>query len=142
MSNVKFTARHEKFFAHARHMAQMSDFRRARVGCVAVINGRVVATGFSQHRTHPMQQYYNRYRDFDGQANVAHKLHGEAAMLFTHRHLRIDWSKADVYVYRLCRSRAHGLAKPCAACEMALRAAGVRKIFYTTDTGFELLRIA
>ena len=95
MDNFIFTARHEKFLPMRVTWHRMSDFRRARVGCVAVINGRVVATGFSQHRTHPMQQYYNRYRDFDGQANVAHKLHGEAAMLFTHTEPG-DWSKADV----------------------------------------------
>lgn len=77
------TARQIKNFAHARHMAEMYDFKRARVGCVAVIGSRVIATGFSQHRTHPLQDHYNRRRDFRGQTNVAAKLHAETAMLFT-----------------------------------------------------------
>ncbi|MDD3022237.1 MAG: hypothetical protein PHX61_14865, partial [Alphaproteobacteria bacterium] len=49
--------RHKRFFAHARHMAEMSDFHRAPVGCIAVIGNKVVATGFSQHKTHPLQMH-------------------------------------------------------------------------------------
>ena len=130
------TARQQKNFSHARHMAEMSDFRRARVGCVAVIGGRVVATGFSQHKTHPLQRKYNQYRKFDQHAEVKHSLHAETAMLAGARHLGIDWSKCDVYVYRICHSRPSGLAKPCASCRNALLDAGVRSVFYSTDRGF------
>jgi deoxycytidylate deaminase len=117
-------------------MAEMSDFHRAPVGCVAVIGNKVVATGFSQQRTHPMQRYYNRFRDFNGQTNITAKLHAECAMLSSFRHLNIEFSKADVYIYRICRSRDAGLAKPCLSCEMALRSAGIKNVYYTSDDGF------
>ena len=124
-------------------MAEMSDFKRARVGCVAVIGNKIVATGFSQQRTHPMQDHYNQFRDFNGQKNVDAKLHSEIAMLSSVQHIDgIDWSKADVYIYRLCRSRPHGISKPCEACAAALSDAGVRNVYYTTDEGFYHLRIA
>ena len=120
----------------------MSDFRRAQVGCVAVIGNKVVATGFSQHRTHPLQQYYNRYRDFGGQTDVAAKQHAEISMLASFQHMGIDFSKADVYIYRMCRSREFGMARPCESCEAALREAGVHRVFYSTDTGFESIKLA
>jgi len=63
-------------------------------------------------------------------------------MLASVQHLEIDWSKVDVYIYRICRSREQGLAKPCPSCEMALREAGVKNIYYTTDYGFDFLKIA
>lgn len=123
-------------------MAEMSDFHRAPVGCIAVIGNKVVATGFSQQRTHPMQQHYNRYRDFPYQQNIEAKLHAEIAMLSSFRHFDIPWSKADVYIYRICRSRPHGIAAPCESCAMALADAGIKRVFYTTDDGFEFLKIA
>jgi len=123
-------------------MAEMSDFKRAQVGCVAVIGNKVVATGFSQQRTHPMQDYYNRFRDFRGQKNISAKLHAETSMLASAQHMNIDWTRVDVYIYRLCRSREHGLSLPCPACYELLRRAGVRNVFFSTDTGFECLRIA
>lgn len=142
ISIFTFTAKHERFFAHARHMAEMSDFKRARVGCVAVIDGRVVATGFSQQRTHPMQEYYNQFRDFHGQKNISAKLHAEISMLCSVQHMDgIDWHKADVYIYRMCRSRLSGLAKPCSACEAALRSVGVHNVFFSTDKYFDLLKL-
>lgn len=124
-------------------MAEMSDFRRAQVGCVAVIGNRVVATGFSQQRTHPMQDYYNQFRDFRGQKDVCAKLHAEMAMLISVQHLSgINWSKAHVYIYRLCRSRPAGISKPCPACTAALASVGVRHVHYTTNDGFAHIKIA
>lgn len=136
------TAKHRKFFMHARHMAEMSDFYRAPVGCVAVIGNKIVATGFSQQRTHPMQRYYNRYRDFHYQQNVDSKLHAEIAMLSSFRHFEISWGKADVYIYRICRSRPHGIAAPCESCARALADFGVKRVFFSTNDGYDFLKIA
>lgn len=139
---LTLTAKQKKYFRYARHMAEMSDFKRAQVGCIAVIGNKVVATGFSQQRTHPMQDYYNRFRDFGGQKNICAKLHSETSLLASSQHLHIHWSKADVYIYRICRSRPHGLAKPCASCREMLHRAGVRNIFFSTDDVFDFLKLA
>lgn len=136
------SAKQAKFFTHARHMAEMSDFHRAPVGCVAVIGNKVVATGFSQQRTHPLQMRFNRYRDFNCQTNIEAKMHAEISMLASYQHMGIDWSKVDVYIYRLCRSRPHGLSCPCESCMAALTEAGVHRIFFSTDTGFDFIKVA
>jgi deoxycytidylate deaminase len=123
-------------------MAEMSDFKRARVGCVAVVGNKIVATGFSQQRTHPMQDYYNRFRDFRGQKNVCAKLHAECAMLASSQHTSINWAKADVYIYRICKSRPFGNSKPCQSCEKAMKFFGIKNIYHSTDEWFEHLRLA
>lgn len=122
-------------------MAEMSDFKRAKVGCVAVIGKKVVAAGFSQNRTHPMQEHFNIYRDFCGQKNIESKTHSEIHMLAAARHMNICWSKADVYIYRICSSRQHGIALPCDACMKALREFGIKNVYYTTDTGYDYIKI-
>ena len=116
-------------------MAEMSDFKRAQVGCVAVIGNKVVATGFSQQRTHPMQDYYNRFRDFHGQKNVSAKLHAEIAALCQIHSLGIDASRVDLYIVRKCKSREYGMARPCAACMAAIKEFGIKNLFYSTDDG-------
>lgn len=47
-----------------------------------------------------------------------------------------DARGATAYVARHT-STGQGLSKPCAACEEALRAAGVRKVVYSTTDGIE-----
>lgn len=136
------TAKQRKFFSHARHMAEMSDFHRAPVGCIAVIGNKVVATGFSQQRTHPMQQHYNRYRDFDGQKNIIAKLHAEMVVVSQLKNKSIDFSKISIYIYRVCRSRDCGISRPCGACMMAIKNIGIKNVFYTTDFGYAHERIA
>ena len=42
----------------------------------------------------------------------------------------------SVYVYRICKSRDHGLARPCSACYAAIRDAGITRVAYTTDYGY------
>lgn len=71
-------------------MAEMSDFYRAPVGCIAVIGNKVVATGFSQHKTHPLQMRYNKYRGFNSQVDIEHKMHAETHLLAAAQHLPID----------------------------------------------------
>jgi deoxycytidylate deaminase len=123
-------------------MAEMSDFRRAPVGCVAVIGNKVFATGFSQHKTHPLQMYYNRFRDFSSQTDIEHKMHAEMVVISQLRMKNIDFSKISIYVYRLCRSRDAGIARPCNACMRALKNLGIKNVFYTTDFGYAYEHIA
>lgn len=116
-------------------MAEMSDFKRAQVGCVAVIGSKVVATGFSQQRTHPMQDYYNRFRDFHGQKNINAKLHAEISALAQLERMNIDTSRVDLFIYRKCKSRESGMARPCAACMAAIREYKIKNLFYSSDAG-------
>jgi len=128
-------ARDYKFFEAARRAAEGSDFK-VRVGAVAVWRRKVVAFAASQNKTKPVQKYWNKFRNFSQDGECLPKLHAEIALISKLKKLDIDMRDVSVYVYRVCKSREKGLARPCSACLAALRALGIEKIFYSTDCGY------
>lgn len=133
------------FFDKARQIAMISDFVKPHVGCVAVYKGNVIAVGFNTNKTHPTQQYYNRYRKpKDETKNLLPKLHAEMNCLNQLKHLKINPSKVKLYVYRIKNKKNHGMSRPCPSCMAAICDMGIRHIYYTTDDGFsyEHLEIA
>ena len=48
---------------------------------------------------------------------------------------------ATIYSFRLAPSGKVALAKPCEMCEKRLREAKVRKVWYTTDEGWEMEKL-
>lgn len=141
-SDFDFTPRHLRFFSHARSMAEMSDYTRCPIGCIAVYKNRIIGCGFNSHRTHPLQQQYNQYREFgNNQKNVRASIHAEVAVVSQIRHMDIDHSRVELYIYRKCKSRASGEAKPCPACMAAIKSLSIKKVYYTTDDGYNYLKI-
>lgn len=125
-----------RYFEFARHVAEMSDFDRAKVGSVAVLKDRVISTGHNSHKSHPLQKKYNQYRNFRlDHGYINHSLHAETACLLPLIDSDVDFSKVTLYVYRLRKDRPHGIAKPCSACMQLIRDLGIEHIAYTTDVG-------
>ena len=125
-----------KFFEHARNVAKMSTFPRVHVGAVIVYGSKILACGFDQTKTHPLQARFNAMRHFENQDNVQHSIHAEMAALSSIWDADLDWSKVEVFVYRLRGDRPHGYARPCKACMTAIREKGIRDVYYTGDDGF------
>ena len=50
------------YFDKASQVAEISDFAKINIGCVAVYQGTIIGVGFNTNKTHPMQKKYNRYR--------------------------------------------------------------------------------
>ena len=135
---MTLTNRNYKYFNHAKHVADMSSFTRTPVGCVAVYKNKILSVGFNSHKTSPLQFKYNQYRDFDidSAKDYVAATHAETSCLSQIRNLDIDWRKVELYVYRKCRSREHGMARPCPACKKMITDIGIKKIFYTGDDSY------
>lgn len=127
-------ARDYKFFEAARKAAECSDFK-VHVGAVAVYKRRIIAAAASQNKTHSMQKIYNRYRSFNQVGLCLPKLHAEIGILAKLKKMDVPMQDVSIYVYRVCKSRDHGLARPCGACLAAIRDSGIRRVYYTTDFG-------
>ena len=136
-SHSALMARDYRFIEAARKAALESDFP-TRVGAIAVYGGRVIASAFSSQKTNPLQSKYNIYRKFQTDcADCLPKVHAEISLITKLRRVQnIDLKRVKVYVYRVCKSRDKGLARPCKACLIALRDAGIRAVYYTTDFGY------
>ena len=123
-----------RYFKKARQIANISDYKKQHVGCVAVYQGQVIGLGCNCNKTHPMQKFYNKYRmpsDY-----MLPKLHAEISCINQIKHLDINFSKVKLYIYRIRKDQPFGLARPCPSCMAAIRDLGIRDIYYTTNDGY------
>ena len=121
------------YFDKASKVAEISDFAKINIGCVAVYQGTIIGVGFNTNKTHPMQKKYNRYRNGE---NFIQKLHAEINCLNSIRYLDINFSKVKLYIYRKRKSAKYGICRPCPSCLAAIKDLGIKHIYYTTDEGF------
>ena len=123
-----------RYFKKARQIANISDYKKQHVGCVAVYQGQVIGLGCNCNKTHPMQKFYNKYRmpsDY-----MLPKLHAEISCINQIKHLDINFSKVKLYIYRIRKDQPFGLARPCPSCMAAIKDLGVRDVYYTTNDGY------
>lgn len=123
-----------KYFNKARQVASVSDYNKQHLGYVAVYQGQVVGLGCNCNKTHPTQNYYNRYRKQTD--DMLPKLHAEINCLNQIKHLNINFSKVKLYIYRIRKDQPFGLARPCPSCMAAIKDLGIRDIYYTTNDGY------
>lgn len=125
-------------FAVARECMLKADYNgSARIGCIAVYKGSILAKGYNTYRTHTEQARYNKWRYKDeGNNYLPQRLHAELSVLRKIKYLDIDFSKVKFYIYRETKDGHLGMARPCPACMAALKQFKVVKIAYSTNDGF------
>lgn len=129
-----FTNTDYKFFSKAKLIANISDYHKIHIGCVAVYKGQIIGVGYNCNKTHPVQKYYNRYRinsDY-----MLPKLHAEISCINSIKKLNINFSKVKLYIYKPMKIQTYGLSRPCPSCMHAIMDLGIKKIYYTSNTGF------
>lgn len=91
-------------------------------------SGCLISYGTNSYvKTHPLMKKYapsfgrNRHRLY---------IHAELSAL-----VRSKGRVAELVVIRILRDGSYANAKPCSICEAALREAGVRKVYYTINSG-------
>ena len=123
-----------RYFKKARQIANISDYKKQHVGCVAVYQGQVIGLGCNCNKTHPTQKFYNKYRIKSD--NMLPKLHAEISSINQIKHIGINCSKVKLYIYRIRKDQPFGLSRPCPSCMAAIKDLGIRDIYYTTNDGF------
>ena len=123
-----------RYFDKAKSVATISDYKKQHIGCVAVYQGQVIGLGCNCNKTHPVQKYYNRYRNPSD--SMLPKLHAEIHCLNQIKNLNINFQKVKLYIYRIRKDQPFGLSRPCPSCMAAIKDLGIRDIYYTTNDGF------
>ena len=132
-----FTKTDRRYLSKARQAADISDYKNVHIGCVAVYKGNIVGIGCNTNKTHPVQKYYNKYRNTDvDQETLLPKIHAEISCINSIRHLDIDFSKVKLYIYRKRNDKPYGMSRPCPSCMAAIKDLGIKHIYYTTNEGF------
>ena len=123
-----------RYFNKARRIADISDYNRVHIGCVAVYQGQIIGIGCNCNKTHPTQKLYNRYREQSD--SMLPKLHAEISCINQIKTLNINFSKVKLYIYRIRKDQPFGLSRPCPSCMAAIKDLGIRDIYYTTNDGY------
>ena len=129
-----------RYFEKAKQVAEISEFPKVHIGCVAVYKGMVIGLGCNCNKTHPKQKFYNRHRIQSDE--LLPKLHAEINCLNQLRYMDVDFTKVKLYIYRKRTDREYSIARPCKSCMAAIKDLGIRNIYYTTDDGFAHEKIA
>lgn len=127
-------------FKAARDCSKNADYTgggKAKIGCIAVYKGTILAKGWNTDKTHSMQEQYNkwRYKDYKNKYLPA-KLHSEISVLNKIKYLDIDFSKVHIYIYREYQNGNLALSRCCPSCLAALKAHNIKHIHYTTTDGY------
>lgn len=117
-------------FRYARIASKQSDFHKQHLGAALLYKGKLIAVGYNSEKTHSNQGFYNQYRDFDVSRSPC-KLHAEMMVLNKVQYLDIDFSKAELYVWRGKDENHPQLSRPCPACEARIKDMGIKKVCYT-----------
>lgn len=132
---MELTKKHKAYFKAAKAMSELSEYKRARLGCVAVYGHRIISTGFNSKKTNPIQKKYNSCR-FDGDAGE-HTLHAEIKCLFPLLNNKdIDFNRVTLYIYRQHKNGTLAMAKPCPSCMSLIKDLGIRDIYYTGEGSY------
>lgn len=121
-----------RLFQVAKQVAEMSDFKKCKIGCVVVYKGKIIGMGFNTNKTHPLQKEYNKLR-FKGDSNP-HSMHAEIHALMPLRNTDIEWNKVSIYVYRISKKYpgCPALSRPCPSCMAYMKSLDIKNIYYTT----------
>lgn len=110
-----------RFFQLARKEALKST-QHFRLGCLIVRKGKILGRGYNKTKHNP--------RLGSGFANF---MHAESSALLDAFGKVKDLTGCVAYIYR----RGGLNARPCSCCMSHLKNAGIKRIYYTVEEGFE-----
>lgn len=113
----------EKYVCEAINEAEKSDLR-ARLGCIAVISGKIIAKGHNHYRT------YSK----NGLIEKTCSCHAEIAVLQKCLKLNVK-KKITLYIARITRNGEIACSAPCKDCIEKMRQFKIKNIVYTSNTG-------
>lgn len=116
----------------ARQARDESDYRFFKMGASIFTNKKVLTTGYNINKTCPLQKKYNIFRKFDT-AQMKCCCHAEMSALIKLRRMypNVKGNQLSIMIYRETANGDLAMARPCPACEKALRDYGITDIYYT-----------
>lgn len=120
-------------FQKAKAASMLSDFPTYKLGAVMMLGNKVLAVGYNITKTHPIQKRYNIERGYDPDVKNNGQIHAEMMCLINTKYLDVDWSRVSLYIYREHKDHTTAIAKPCPACEKAIRERGIKQVYFTTE---------
>ena len=131
------TRRIRKFVGLALTESAKSTYSRVKIGTVIVRGNKVISRGANLSTSHPLQR---RFNDLAKRLAPAHALHSELHAIIRAKGESLHG--CHLYVARLDRRGLWAYSKPCPACTMAIRMAGIARVTYTTPQGIKTCEVS
>lgn len=112
----------QRFFSLAKELSKHSDHKIHKHGAVVVNKSRVISVGFNKLKTTPRSPHTYK------------QIHAEMAAIFSSR---ANLDGCSIYIFRETKDGCMAESKPCSACMQVIRAAGIKRIFYSTKDGYK-----
>lgn len=112
-------------FRLARLISKQSDYK-VQVGSVIYRGSTPISCGFNYLRSHPV--YAKEYWS----------IHSEVSSILR---ANTDLTGCSIYVYREFKSGKPANSYPCEDCFKLIVASGIKKIYFTTDYGYDVLKL-
>ena len=112
-----------KFFEKAK-LASIKSTHQFKVGATLVLGKNVYSGWNNVSKTHSKT------------GNPYGACHAEFTVIRKALTRHSDLSGAELYVYRTRRMGGQGLSKPCKFCFEFIKRMGIKRVFYSGDTGY------
>ena len=126
----------DKFVGAALSESALSTYSRIRIGTVIVRGNKIVSRGANLCTSHPLQKRFNTLASRDA---PAHALHSEMHAIVNAKGKVL--TGCTLYVARLDRRGLWADCRPCPACSLAIRMAGIAVVVYTSPKGIHTIKV-
>ena len=136
------TNKERRLFEVARAVSKTSSFERIKIGAVLVSGNRIISVGTNSEKSHPRQKALNKFRktgttSHDDWKTCKDRIHAELeAILHAPYDIMNNSSSLSLFVFREGCAGELRNCRPCPACMAAIKARGIRTIYYTTEEGY------
>lgn len=115
-------------------VAENSQFSRARVGAVIANKHKILSSGCNELRGFNIHSSKKKWEN---------SLHAEQAAILKllKQNKQRELVGSVIYVSRIKKDGSMGLAKPCSFCDALIRAVGIKKVVYSTETSVETYKV-
>lgn len=116
------------YFDLAKSASLLSTHPKHKMGAV-IVNKKPISVGCNLYKSHP------KYAD--GQESFS--IHAEIKAIMSSPRSKLEGS--EIWVYRQDKEGNPAMAKPCLICQKYIIEAGIKKVYFTTEKGFECMEL-
>jgi deoxycytidylate deaminase len=110
-----------KFFDLARTLSKHSDHPHHKLGAVITRGNKIISLGYNKNKTHTKSNHSWK------------RLHAEITAIIKAKQ---DISGCSIYVFRETKQGQPAMARPCSSCMEAIREAGIKRVYYSSNDGY------
>ena len=138
--SITCTLRDERYASLALIEAQNSNMKYHQHGCIAVVDGSIIARGWNSYGSHPNDKYLSNTCSCHAEIDVMRKIERliiKKRLHTSNRNIRNNFlGRTNIYVVRSDRGGdKYKDSAPCARCTKFMKSLNIKNIIYSNEYG-------